>query len=293
MRRRLGWAAVAVALAAVPALVLPEASGGVREASRGPLHPAAFYSPRAFSAALERLSATGVEPSRGARVVIVPHHWLAGHLILGGLRDLAAAGGVRRVILVGPNHIGAGGAAATTSGRGWATRFGVVGADRAAVSSLVRRGLARSEPDVLTWEHSISGIVPAIAREVPGARVVPLALRAARTPGEVRLLAAALAGMMDRGTVLVASVDFSHYLSAAQARERNRESVSALRAMDAARVLGWGNEHLDSPPSIALAIETARALGATEFVLRADSDSARLGGSSLADVTSYVAGYYR
>ena len=258
-----------------------------------PSHPPIFFDERAFALALARTEATVAEPMPGARALIIPHHWLAGHLILGGLRDLAASGDYRRIVLIGPNHTNAGTAAVITSDLPWQTPFGLIEADTEAIRRLTGEGLARSEPDVLTYEHSIAGIVPAVAYYLPGARVVPLALRSDLTSADVDRLAAALAPLLDSRTAIVAAVDFSHYLSAQEARLRDRETVAALRSLNPSRILSFGDDHLDSPGSIAVMMEVMRLLGATQFELRENSNSSELSGSALAPVTSYIDGYYR
>jgi hypothetical protein len=252
-----------------------------------------FRTERAIERALAEVRRGPARPMPGVRALIVPHHWLAGRLIVGALRDLAATREFRRVVLVGPNHIGVGRAAVATSDRAWQTPFGEADPDAASVRWLLARGLVELEPDVLTYEHSIAGIVPAIHRLLPGARILPIALRGRIDGSSVTALASDLVPMMDDGTVLIASVDFSHYLPALEASRRDLETIEALRALDAARILSFGNEHLDSPPSIALVIETVRALGAMSFDVRENASSPWFGAPARGGVTSYVVGYFR
>ena len=232
------------------------------------------------------------QPMPGVRALIIPHHWLAGHLILSGLRDLSASGRYDRIVLIGPDHTNSGAAAVTTSDLPWQTAFGPVQADAAAVGALTEGGLAHNEPGVLDYEHSVAGIVPAVAYYLPGAEIIPLALRHALTAAEVQDLAAALASLMDGRTALVAAVDFSHYLPAPPARERNTETVAALRSLDAGAVLSYGDEHVDSPASIATLMAVMRLAGATAFELRASTNSAEVAGEADGPVTSYITGYY-
>ena len=56
--------------------------------------------------------------------------------------------------------------------------------------------------------------------------------------------------------------------------------------------MSYGDEHLDSPPSIALTIELARLLGATRFELRDDTNSGEVTGTLAPPVTSYITGDY-
>ena len=255
-------------------------------------HPLLFFDERSFAAAAAATAATPVEPMPDARGVLLPHDWVGGAFITTPLRDLAASRKVTRVILVGPNHTNAGGAAVLTSDLPWETPFGRAEADQGAVTALAAGGLVRLEPEVLTYEHSVAGIIPAVRRYLPDAKVVPLILRGGLSAEDIERLATALTPLMDDGTVLVAAVDFSHGLPASAARQRDSETLALLRASDWAPLLRWGNEHLDSPASVAVLVETVGCLGATRFELRGNSNSGKVSGAVAAPVTSYVAGYF-
>ena len=69
--------------------------------------------------------------------------------------------------------------------------------------------------------------------------------------------------------------------------------VADLDSLDSSRILSFGDEHLDSPPSMAVLVEAMRLSGAGDFQLRENTNSSELGGSALAPVTSYIYGYYR
>jgi hypothetical protein len=255
-------------------------------------HALFFFDKRSFAAAEAATAATPVEPMPDARGLLLPHDWVGGAFITTALRDLAASRKVTRVILVGPNHTNAGGAAVLTSDLPWETPFGRAEADQGAVTALAASGLVRLEPDVLTYEHSVAGIVPAVRRYLPEAKVIPLVLRGGLTASEVGRLADALAPLMDGGTVVVAAVDFSHGLPPSDAHQRDSETLALLRASDWAPLLRWGNEHLDSPASVAVLMETMGRLGATRFELRGNSNSGEVSGDLTSPVTSYVVGYF-
>ena len=258
-----------------------------------PSHPLFFFDERSFAAAEATTAATPVEPMPDARGLLLPHDWVGGAFITTSLRDLAASRKVTRVILVGPNHTNAGGAAVLSSDLPWETPFGWAEADQGAVTALAARGLVRVEPDILTYEHSVAGIVPAVRRYLPEAKVIPLVLRGGLTASEVGRLADALAPLMDGGTVVVAAVDFSHGLPPSDAHQRDSETLALLRASDWAPLLRWGNEHLDSPASVAVLMETMGRLGATRFELRGNSNSGEVSGDLTSPVTSYVVGYFQ
>jgi AmmeMemoRadiSam system protein B len=284
-------AAVLLALAARAGRASHDAAGAGSSRAYAPAHEAAFFDERTFALAVRDVEARPPQPMPGVRALIIPHHWTAGSLIVGPLRDLAATRHIRRVILLGPNHTNSGGGAIITSGRPWSTPFGDVAPDTALLRMLSDAGVS-VEPDVLTFEHSVAGIVPAIRYYLPDAAVLPLILKHTASPADVDRLSAALAPYLDEESVLISAVDFSHGLPSDEARDRNGESRVLLERMKADQVMRLGNEHLDSPAAIAVAIEAARGAGATSFELRADSDSSRIAPPDGGPVTSYIVGYY-
>lgn len=245
-----------------------------------------FFDAREFARATAEVARTGAHPI-DARVLVIPHHLLPATLIADALRDVATSGRIRRIILLGPNHIGTGHADIATSDMPWQTPYGLISADVGAVRSLVDARLVERESAVLTYEHSISGVIPAIAYYFPRAQIVPLALRGHLSLTRVESLGKAIARLSGHDTLVIAAVDFAHHISAEIAPARNRTTASTMRSLDVPTMLSYGNEHLDSPPSIATAMIVARLSGATTFRVLADSDSSAFGGPR-ADATSYI-----
>jgi len=291
-----------IASAAVVALGLVTGSGSLTasptprniSAERVPVHPIAFFDQRTFAMALSRAQYAPAKRADGIRAVVVPHHWLAADLIVEGLRGIERAGEIRRVVLIGPNHIGAGGASFTTSGFAWRVPGGVMRPDAAGLAAILAHRDAKALPNVMSNEHSVAGLVPAVRHFFPNATVVPLAVRARTDAVALRRMARTLSALLqDPATVLVVSVDFSHYKDASEALRRNRESIEAISGFDIGRVLSFGNEHMDSPATIALLLETMRRVGANRFELWDDKNSTDFGGpSSAPNVTSYVVGAF-
>jgi AmmeMemoRadiSam system protein B len=267
--------------------ILPPKSVATRtDAVERTLRPGRFFDERTFARARLNAQVHPVLDMSGLRAIIVPHHWLAGSLIIRGLRDAAAAGPFARVILIGPDHVDAGAQMVSTSGLPWDTEFGRAEPDRATIRRLVGAGVAGVQPGVLTGDHSIAGLVPAVRAFFPMTPLVPLAIRSRMTEDDVARLVEALHPLL--GTSLViASIDFSHYLSATEAGRRDRETISAIRRFDTPRVLEFGNDNLDSPGSLAIVLELMRSIGAARVRLIENTDSSAFGGSTH-DVTSYL-----
>lgn len=286
------WVAVGLVALTLGAAASPvHAAAPAGKARAKPAHATSSFDQHAFTLALARHRGAAVALP-GVRALILPHHWPAGDLIVEGLRHLAATADFRRVVLIGPDHPNAGGAAATTSRWPWRTPFGTVAPDDAAIHALVRGGLVRLEPAVLDREHAIAGLVPAIATFLPQGRLVPLAVRSDLRRSEAEHLAARAAPWMDDETVLILSVDFAHDQPPRAARSRDAESVAVLAALDLDRALSFGNEHLDAPGAVAVTLALMRRLGATRFTLLDRRDGSSLPGYGGGPVTSYVSAAY-
>ncbi|MFO7173922.1 MAG: AmmeMemoRadiSam system protein B, partial [Bacillota bacterium] len=180
-----------------------------------------------------------------------------------------------------------------TSRRGWSTPFGVVAADPAWIDWLVAEGLAAEDDAALAPEHSVGGLMPYIAYHLPGARVVPIILHRGVTVAEARRLAGALATRIGPGAVLIGSVDFSHYLPRAEAAARDRETLAAIGCRDWDTLLAMGNDHLDSPATVAVVFMAMAAAGAGEPELVAHANSGDLVGSDGVETTSYLVFQFR
>jgi AmmeMemoRadiSam system protein B len=63
-------------------------------------------------------------------------------------------------------------------------------------------------------------------------------------------------------TLVVFSVDFSHYKTEEQADAYDKETTAALASRDIKKIVGWGNVHIDSPFTIATMILYAEKIGA-------------------------------
>lgn len=257
------------------------------------VQPDRFYDATSFFNGLEVLRTRGLPPVREGIVVggLVPHHNLAGEMFSRFFVQLEARPPAT-VIVVGPNHDNRG--QPVTTGRwGWSTAFGVVEADQALVTRLEEAGLATVDDPSLEPEHSIGALMPYVKYHAPGAKVVPIVLHRGVTTREMEALAGFLAPLLSADTVLVASVDFSHYLTRAQAEANDAVTLKAILDFDLTGLMGMGPDYVDSPPSLGVLMLAMRRLGAEGPIVEGNTNSGRLFGSDVAETTSYFTFSYR
>jgi AmmeMemoRadiSam system protein B len=138
-----------------------------------------------------------------------------------------------RVIVLGPNHTGLGRPAALwPAGGGWRTPLGTVPVARALTDALAAGPLVERDRAAHAREHSLEVQVPFLAVARPDVELAALCL------GPLDVDACALVGRTvaaaarDHGALVVASSDMSHYIPAAEAREKDRRAIDRILALD-------------------------------------------------------------
>ena len=268
-----------------PEAAIPEKQG--KGEGLNPAHPSTFVTKQELHAILALAQQCDKVKVPDGRVVsgVVPHHLAAGHLIVGFMEALAGQE-PELVILVGPNHHNKGGRVITGL-NDWQTPEGLVKTDAAVARNLLGRGLAVRDEEVLAREHSVGGLVPFIKHYLPGTRVVTLILHHDVSLQEIDGLLAALEPHLERKAVLVASVDFSHYLTRREAQAKDRYTLKVMKNFDYATLFRLGNDHLDSPASLAMAFRLAEGKGLKQFNVLENTNSGILLNNDFMDTTSY------
>lgn len=284
-----GWARA-------PAPVQPAAPPAASPAQTGPALPSPgtqadqFFDGDLFLQGLRERQAMkrvgpAAEPKRTLAGGLVPHHNLAAANLSAFFLELEAEP-PRTVIVVGPNHENLG-QRVITGRYGWATSFGRVDPDLDLIGRLAEEGLATVDDQALAREHSVGALMPYLKYHAPDTRVVPLVLHSDLTLGELRRLADHLAPHLTADRLLLASVDFSHYLTRDEAEAKDRVTLDAILRRDLAAIRQMNNDYVDSPPSLILLLLLMERLGAAGPEILAHTNSGVLLGSDLIETTSY------
>ncbi len=278
-------AAEAPAPSAADGALAPSAMGGAPTRSL-PVQPDRFYDPMLFYGGLHAADDQDAARPEGRLVGgVVPHHNLAAELLTRFFRQLEADPPTT-VIVVGPNHE-ARGQPVITGRRGWQTEFGVVEADQSLVDRLVAGGLATVDDETLEPEHAIGALMPYLKYHAPNAKVVPLILHREVGLPELRRLAQALAEQTDDETLLLASVDFSHYLTRVEAEAKDAQTLPLIEEMDLTALMRLGPDHIDSPGSLSVLMLAMEERAADGPHLTGHTNSGVILRSDLIETTSY------
>lgn len=250
------------------------------------LHPSLFFDEQLF---YKGISEVGEKADPFPETVlggIIPHHLLPGFIIAEFFSRLSAQK-PQVIVLIGPNHENVGDFPALTSLEGWETPFGIVLPEEAVINDMVDNNILQISSQVLEQEHSVSSIIPFIKYYLPEAAVVPVILSSSIDLASIDKLGSYLANNVSRDKVLVASVDFSHYLTSAEAREKDEETLGVLKNLDIASLLALNNDNLDSPASIAVLLLAMQNNGIEKFEILHHTNSGELLQDETASTTSY------
>lgn len=97
----------------------------------------------------------------------------------------------------------------------------------------------------------------------------------------------------DTGTVVIASIDFSHYLSAPEADKMDIITWKAITSWDFETIRTMDNDNLDSVPSITAILTAMDAASAKNIDLTGHNNSSRITGISYDYTTSYFTMFFR
>ncbi|HBB37686.1 MAG: hypothetical protein UV82_C0008G0062 [Candidatus Magasanikbacteria bacterium GW2011_GWD2_43_18] len=221
---------------------------------------------------------------------IVPHHLLAGHLDAQFFESLKKQH-PSTIVLISPDHFSRGNSAVSTAPATWKTPYGKVYADVARVQALAAvTSTITIREDVLAEEHGIYGVIPFIAKSLPGTHVIPLTLKVDITEEDIISLAVFLEDILPKDAVIVASVDFSHYQTSPVATFHDERMTGVIRSFDYDRV---GSLEIDSPPSVRLVMKLMEEYGTQKVAREISLNAADLVGNPDAqNITSYYTPYF-
>lgn len=201
------------------------------------------------------LSPTGT--TTASRVLIggvVPHHLFVRDIISDFFAHFRREG-IDNVIVIGPNHLEIG-------------------------------------DETITFnpsfdDQTISALTPFLHNTFPHVHIVPVLLKRELTLADCQALARQISQIPGNNLVL-ASIDFSHYLTSSEAQVRDQETLSRLNERDYAGILQLGSDYLDSNAALVTAMMyfENKGLGKVQILHHTNSG---LRGNPYAPTTSYFA----
>lgn len=221
---------------------------------------------------------------------VIPHHVTAATMISGFFSQAAAfADYYDTVIILAPNHEGDL-ADVVLSYRDWDVGRGAF-AHRGFVDDImsapaINTAISHSHIEI---DHSASIFIPYIYHYLPDTKVAPVLLnRSLCFEGTTNLFRWLVDWINASGenVLLVASIDFSHFLTATEAMERDRVTAEAILNHDYRLIHSLNDHYLDSPAAMIIFLKHLEELGIAPQIID-HTDATEFLGPGLDETTSY------
>jgi AmmeMemoRadiSam system protein B/AmmeMemoRadiSam system protein A len=192
-----------------------------RPAVAGQFYPA---DPAELRRDVEKYLAGGTALAAAPRIIISPH---AGYVFSGPVAGKGFAAidkNTKTVIILGPPHREPVRGIAVPSSAWFETPLGKVEVDRERIRKLMKDPAVYKDDRAHGPEHSLEVQVPFLQVRLASFKIVPLLIHGI----EPRKAADMIFPLIDDRTLVVASSDFSHYLSQEEARKTDDASIATI-----------------------------------------------------------------
>ncbi len=221
--------------------------------------------------------------------LVVPHHLVAGHYEAGVFNALKKMS-PPVVVVIGPNHRQLGASLLATSDWTWNTPYGQLDVNEELVAKINKDNLVTIDNNVLNGEHAIGVLAPFIKETWPNTKILPIIIKANKNDVLLDNLANKLKEILPKNSLVIASVDFSHYLPAEISNFHDELSIAVLERGQIDRTKKM---EVDSPNSLRVLLRYNSLVGAEKFNLVFHTNSADIMLQPMApETTSHVLGYF-
>lgn len=217
---------------------------------------------------------------------IVPHHLLPS-FIIANIFDRITRQDVETIILLSPNHHDIGNTPVVMGKLGWSTPYGEIKPNIEIINAFTQKDYISIDDKILDNEHGIVGLLPFLAYYKNDIKIVPIALRQNMTKDQLNDLSQSIADISDEKTVIVASVDFSHYLTSAQAQQNDKETQNAMKNYNIDKILQMNSDYMDSPQAIVVLLQAMELNDAKSMNILYNTNSGKLMNDLYGKTTSY------
>jgi AmmeMemoRadiSam system protein B len=228
--------------------------------------------------------------------LVVNHHLLAGKFIARVFCEVATDKKIT-IVIISPNHFNNGRGQATVSAYDFKTPYGILESEKSIIRKISAEGMATIDEDPFEREHGIYNLTPFVKKAMPNARIVPIIIKDNISQESKDKLASFLSKDLPKDSLIIASLDFSHYLTSDLADindTKTLEIINNLSYNDVSSLNKNGKpDNVDSKPALEMFLKLMALENTNNFTLLGHSNSAKLiNDLSLSETTSYITGYF-
>lgn len=266
--------------------------------SNKPVDARVFLEPELYVSDIqdEEIEETNVNQDFANTVAgIVPHHTVAHKIIRNFYSNVSRRNAYDLIIVISPNHSSKGPRFQVTT-KDFLTYDGVVTSEKDIARELIAEEFVTEATDeVIKNEHGQLVQMNYIAHYFDSIPVLSLLINETRDYEGIEALRDKIVNLVNEKNVLIiASVDFSHYLPLDEANKMDAVTRSILMANESRQLISKSNDYIDSPSSYAVLIEwlSARETTFTTKIIEHSNSALILQNKNLIETTSYFSVVY-
>lgn len=222
--------------------------------------------------------------------LIVPHFAPVSSMTEDALKQVTTTPDL--IILIGPNHYEAGAFPITTGVYQSQTFHHDASFDTAKMQALVALGIVQKNESVISGDHSIGTPLPLIFSRFPNAKVIPVILKYHQSPQNIEKLLRGLESISTSSTLIVASLDFSHYLSSDIAPIKDAQTQKYIEIYDYKHIEELSNDYIDSPWTLITFLKFLQATGVEQGRILGHTNTGQVAGQIIESSTSFFTYIY-
>ncbi len=215
--------------------------------------------------------------------LVVPHHNLAGDLIAEAMSKVSCRD-VKKIFLIGPNHEDQG-EPIISYPAGFEINAEKIDIDKQTLLKIRENNYIDYDYNQYYREHSLKVLIPYINYYFPEAEIVPMIFTSRFN--DLETLSQSIAKESDENSLLIASIDFSHYLSFDEAESKDAETERAINDWNYKFFDEFNSDYLDSPICLKILMRTMEILDNREVNIINHSNSYIISGNDPDFTTSY------
>lgn len=264
----------------------------VVDSGNSSVFPISFYDAATFKKSLGNLDKESLPVKENIRGGILPHYLLPMDEIMQFYAILSKSQSPKTIILLGPDHADANRFGAAAADAAWQTEFGRLEPDREVITEITNSGLVSLDNDSFRQEHSIASHVHFIKYFFPQAKIVPIIFRSDYPEEKALALSSEISKLANNDVLVLASIDFSHYLKNQEAQAYDAITLETMKKYDYNSLYTYDNKYLDSPAAIVTILKTMQNLGAGNLEVYKNSNSGAMANDYNMATTSYFLIYF-
>jgi len=221
--------------------------------------------------------------------IVVPHHNFVAQKRLEYFHQIALRRPVTKtVFIIGPNHFSPNQNQISYSNRQWNLSNGEM--NFATEFEIQLKPFLNLDNNLIKDDHAIYNLLPDIKTVWPKAKVFPILIGQNYPVKKLDSIIETISQNCKYDCLLIASVDFSHYLPSGLAEIHDLKSIKELNNQNLEEI---SKLEVDSPQSLFVLAKFSQSKNSKNWNLFFNSNSGELSNNSDIETTSYVMGSYQ